>query len=68
MFGQLKLKREFFEEKKIKNTKIYRYQDLKSKANSLNETDSLNKMRVFIIFENYKIKTVFCMFSVSFTN
>ena len=42
MFGQLKLKRQFFEEKKIENTKIYCYQDLNSNANSLNETGSLN--------------------------
>ena len=42
MFGQLKLKRQFFEEKKKENTKIYYYQDLNSNANSLNEPDSLN--------------------------
>ena len=41
MFGQLKLKRWFFE-KKIENTKICCYQDLNSNANSLNETNSLN--------------------------
>ena len=49
MFGQLKLKKQFFE-KKIKNTKIYCYQDLNFNANSLNETDSLNYMRIFIDF------------------
>ena len=42
MFGQLKLKRQFFERKKIENTKICCYQDLSSNANSLNEIDSLN--------------------------
>ena len=42
MFGQLKLKKKRFLKKKIENTKIYCYQDLKSNANSLNETDSLN--------------------------
>ena len=41
MFGKLKLKRQFFEEK-IENTKICCYQDLNSNANSLNETDLLN--------------------------
>ena len=41
MFGQLKLKRQFFEKKK-ENIKISCYQDLNSNANSLNETDSLN--------------------------
>ena len=41
MFGQLKLKRQFFEEK-IENTKICCNQDLKFNVNSLNETDSLN--------------------------
>ena len=38
MFGQLKLKKQFFE-KKIKNTKICYYQDLNFNVNSLNETD-----------------------------
>ena len=42
MFGQLKLKRQFFEEKKIENTKICCYQDLNSNDNSLNEIDLLN--------------------------
>ena len=42
MFGQMKLKRYFFKEKKIENTKICCYQDLNSNANSLNETDLLN--------------------------
>ena len=41
MFGQLKLKRQFFE-KKIENTKICCSQDLKFNANSLNKKDSLN--------------------------
>ena len=41
MFGQLKLKRLFFE-KKIENTKICCFQDLNSNVNSLNEIDSLN--------------------------
>ena len=41
MFGQLKLKRQFFEEK-IKNTKICCYQDLNTNTNSLNETNLLN--------------------------
>ena len=41
MFGQLKLKKQFFEEK-IENTKICCYYDLNSNANSLNETNSLN--------------------------
>ena len=41
MFGQLKLKKQFFEEK-IENTKKYCYQDLNANTNSLNETDSLN--------------------------
>ena len=49
MFGQLKLKKQFFEEK-IENTKICCYYDLNSNANSLNETDSLNQMRVFFEF------------------
>ena len=42
MFGQLKFKKQFFERKKIENTKINCYQDLNYNANSLNETDSLN--------------------------
>ena len=42
MFGQLKLKKQFFEEKKIKNTKICSNQDLKFNVNSLNKKDSLN--------------------------
>ena len=42
MFGKLKLKIQFFEKKKLENTKICRYQDFNSNANSLNETDSLN--------------------------
>ena len=42
MFGQLKLKRQFFEEEKIENTKICCYQDLNFDVNSLNKTDSLN--------------------------
>ena len=42
MFGQLKLKRQFFEEKKIKNTKICYYWNLNFNTNSLNEIDSLN--------------------------
>ena len=42
MFGQLKLKKDIFMKKKIKNTKIYCYQDLNSNANSLNEIDLLN--------------------------
>ena len=50
MFGQLKLKRQFFEEKKLENTKIYCYYNLNSNINSLNEADSLNKMHVFINF------------------
>ena len=41
MFGQLKLKKQFFEEKK-ENTKICCYQDLNSNSNSLNEINSLN--------------------------
>ena len=41
MFGQLKLKKQFFEKKK-ENTKICCYQDLNSNANSLSETDLLN--------------------------
>ena len=41
MFGQLKLKRQFFK-KKIENTKICCYQDLNSNANSLNDIDLLN--------------------------
>ena len=41
MFGQLKLKKQFFEEK-IESTKICCYQDLNSNANSLNKIDSLN--------------------------
>ena len=45
MFGQLKLKKKKFEEKK--NSKICCYQDLNSNANSLNEIDSLNQMPVF---------------------
>ena len=49
MFGQLKLKKKKLK-KKIENTKICCYQDLNSNANSLNETDSLNQMRVFIDF------------------
>ena len=40
MFGQLKLKRQFFEKKKI--TKICCNQDLKFNVNSLNKKDSLN--------------------------
>ena len=42
MFGKLKLKRQFFEEKKKENTKMCCYQDLNSNTNSLNETNSLN--------------------------
>ena len=42
MFGQLKFKRQFFEEKKIEYTKISCYQDLNYNVNLLNETDSLN--------------------------
>ena len=42
MFGQLKLKKMVFKEKKIENTKICCYQDLNSNVNSLNEIDSLN--------------------------
>ena len=42
MFGQLKLKKQVFQEKKIENTKICYFQDLNSNANSLNETNSLN--------------------------
>ena len=41
MFGQLKLKRQFFEEK-IENNKICCNQDLKFNVNSLNKKDSLN--------------------------
>ena len=50
MFGQLKLKKKksFFEEKKKENTEICCYQDLNYGANSLNETDSLNQMCIFI--------------------
>ena len=50
MFGQLKLKKKKFFEEKIENTKICYYQDLNSNTNSLNETDSFNKMYVFIDF------------------
>ena len=50
MFGQLKLKNNNFLKKKIENTKICCYQDLNSNAKSLNETDSLNQMPVFINF------------------
>ena len=50
MFGQLKLKKNSFLKKKIENTKICCYYDLNSNANSLNETDSLNQMRVFFEF------------------
>ena len=42
MFGQLKLKRQFFEGKKIENAKICCNQDLKFNVNSLNKKDSLN--------------------------
>ena len=42
IFGQLKFKKQFFERKKIENTKINCYQDLNYNANSLNETDLLN--------------------------
>ena len=42
IFGQLKLKRQFFEGKKIENTKICCYQDMNFNANSLNEANSLN--------------------------
>ena len=43
MFGQLKLKKKkSFLKKKIENTKICCYQDIKFNANSLNETDSLD--------------------------
>ena len=48
MFGQLKLKKKL--KKKIENTKICCYLYLNSNANSLNETDSFNQMRVFINF------------------
>ena len=41
MFSQLKLKKQFFEEKK-ENTKICYYYDLNYNANSLNKTNSLN--------------------------
>ena len=54
MFGQLKLKKKFLKKKieilKYLNTKICCYQDLNSNTNSLNETDSLNQMRVFFEF------------------
>ena len=49
MFGQLKLKKQFFE-KKVENTKICCYQDLNFIANSLNEIVSLNQMCVVIDF------------------
>ena len=49
MFGLLKLKKQFLK-KKIENTKIYCYKDLNSNANSLNKTNSLTQMRVFIDF------------------
>ena len=47
MFGQLKLKKYL---KKIENTKICCYQDLNFNTNLLNETNSLNQMRVFFDF------------------
>ena len=50
MFDQLKLKKNSFLKKKIENTRICCYQDLNSNANSLNESNSLNQMRVFIDF------------------
>ena len=49
MFGLLKLKKVVLKKKK-ENTKIYYYQDLNSNTNSLNETDSLNQICVFIDF------------------
>ena len=51
MFDKLKFKKkkkQFL--KKIENTKIYCYQDLNSNVNSLNETDLLNQIHVFIDF------------------
>ena len=42
MFDQFKFKKIDFFKKKIENTKICCYQDLKFNVNSLNETDSLN--------------------------
>ena len=48
MFDQLKLKKKL--KKKIENSKICCFQDLNSNTNSLNETDSLNQMCVFINF------------------
>ena len=50
MFGQLKLKKKKRKISKKKNTNICCYQNLNFNANSLNETDSLNQMRVFIDF------------------
>ena len=41
--------------KKIKNTKICCYYDLNSNTNSLNETVSLNQIRV--LFDFWKIET-----------
>ena len=67
MFGQLKLKKQFFE-KKIENTKICCYQDLYSNTNSLNETDSLNQMRVFFDFRKLETENSLLRVSVSFTN
>ena len=42
IFDQLKLKKQFFEGKKIENTIICCYQDLNFNATLLNETNSLN--------------------------
>ena len=42
MFGQLKLKKKKFFEKRKENSKICCYQDLNSNTISLNKTDSLN--------------------------
>ena len=41
--------------KKIENTKICCYQDLNSNTNSLNKTNSLNYMHVFIDFLKLEI-------------
>ena len=48
-------KKKVFWRKKIENTKICCYLDLNFNANSLNETDLLNQMRIFIHF--WKLET-----------
>ena len=55
----VEIKKNSFLKKKIENTKICCYEDLKSNANSLNKIDSLNQMCVFIKFWILKTENKF---------